>query len=180
MQRTELSEHFQQVLYQSDRKAQRINYVLAFLLAATLIWAGYAEWRKAQQEKIESITLVDNSVEVLGPTSLCPGDAMTTRYSLDIDGTGIILVDDIVQHNNQTVIFSQSRRDYIPASSKRTYEDSWTIPKRPEMSANGNPDWVPGLYVRYITVAASNAYVSRYTDPASFSIQFIIREDCPK
>lgn len=180
MERTELSQQFQQVLHQSDRNAQRINYVLAFLLVVTLVWAGFAEWRKAQQEKIESITLVADSVKTLGPTSLCPGDTMTVRFSLEIDGTGVIIIDDTVQHSTQTVKFSDATRDYVPDSSKRTYELPWPIPERPEMSANGNAEWVPGLYVRYVTVAASNAYVSRYTDPASFSVQLIIREDCPK
>ncbi len=180
MQQIEMSEQFKQVVQKSDQKAQRINQLLAVLMVITLIWAGYSEWRKSQQEKIEAIELVENSVKVLGPTALCPGDTMTIRYSLAIEGIGIIITDDTVQHGTQTVKFSSAIRDYIPTSSKRTYELTWKIPDHPEMSANGSDEWVPGLYIRYITVAASNAYVSRYTDPASFAVQLMIPEDCPK
>lgn len=178
MQQTELSENLQDILKRSEQRVQYINYVLAFLLVITLAWAMYAAWRVGQQEKIESIALVPGSVKVLGSTSLCPGDVMTIRYMLDIVGTGIIITDDTVQYANRTVKFSDALRDYIPGGTRRTYEARWVIPEHPEMTANGEGTWTPGLHIRYITVAASNAYISRYTDPASFKVELFIREDC--
>lgn len=176
---TELSDKLQDILERSEKRVQYINYVLAFLLVVTLVWAMYAAWRSGQQEKLESITLVENSVKVLGPTALCPGDTMTIRYVLDIKGTGIIITDDTVQYANRTVKFSDALRDYIPGDVKRTYEAAWLIPEHPEMTANGEDTWRPGLHIRYITVAAANAYVSRYTNPASFKVEFMMRSDCP-
>jgi hypothetical protein len=182
MQQPELSDHLQGILERSERRVQYINYVLALLLVVTLAWAMYAAWRSGQQEKIESIALVPSSMKVLGPTALCPGDTMTIRYTLDIKGTGIIITDDTVQYANRTVKFSEALRDYIPGDMKRTYESAWTIPEHPAMTANGNDAWHPGLYMRYITVAASNAYISRYTEPASFKVEFLMRppSECPK
>lgn len=178
MQQIELSEQFRHVLQHSEKRVQTINYVLAFLLTVVLIWAMYAAWRSSKQEKITSIELVENSVKVLGPTSLCPGDTMTVRFALDIDGIGAFIIDDFVQHGTQTVKFSQAQRDYSPQSGRRVYELPWVIPEQPEMPANGNSEWVPGLHMRYVTVAASNAYVSRYTEPASFKVGLTILEDC--
>jgi hypothetical protein len=148
MQQGELSVQLQDILKRSEQRVQYINYVLAFLLMVTLVWAMYAAWRSGQQEKIESIALIEDSVKVLGPLSLCPGDTMTIRYTLDIKGTGIIITDDTVQYANRTVKFSEALRDYIPGDMKRTYESAWTIPEHPAMTANGNDAWHPGLYMR--------------------------------
>jgi hypothetical protein len=178
MQQTELSGQFQDFLRQSERRVQYINYILAVLLVIVLVWAVYAAWRSSLQEKIESITLVEGSVAVDGATSLCPGDTLTVRYSLDVEGVGVIIADDSVEYANRTVKFSESRRDIISQSGRRGYEVAWTIPDRPEVSIGEFDEWVPGLYVRHITVAASNIYVSRYTDPVRFWIPFAIKGDC--
>lgn len=180
MQRTELSEHLQEVLAESQRRVQVINYVLAVLLIITLVWAFYAAWRSSRQEKIESISLVPDSVKVIGPSLLCPGDTMTIAYKLDIEGVGVIIADDSVEYANRTVKFSQSLREIINQSGRRSYELAWKIPPKPEMAGNDNAEWMPGLYLRYISIAASNIYVSRYTDPVRFRVPFTIREDCER
>lgn len=179
MQQTELSDRFQYVVERSEKRVQAINYILAALLIIVLLWALYAAWLTSKQEKITTINLVEGSQKVLGPTSLCPGDNMTIHFALNIQGTGVVVIDDSVEYANIPVKFSEAKRDYIPTSVKRTYELAWTIPPVPEMTANGRNDWAPGLYIRYITIAASNAYVSRYTEPASFRIPFTIKKDCP-
>lgn len=179
MQQTELSDRFQYVVERSEKRVQAINYILAALLIIVLLWALYAAWLTSKQEKITAISLVAGSQKVMGPTSLCPGDNMTVHFALDIQGTGVVVIDDSVEYANIPVKFSEAKRDYIPATVKRTYELQWTIPPMPEMTANGRASWASGLYVRYITVAASNAYVSRYTEPASFRIPFVIKESCP-
>lgn len=179
MQQTELSEQLQQVLRRSERRVQVINYVLAVLLAIVLGWALYASWRNAQQAKIESITLVEDSVRVLSPTALCPGDTLAIHFALDVRGTGTVIVDDFVQHKDHTVKFSRGWRDWFQDSSRRIYEDRWVIPSRPEMPVDESGEWIAGDYTRVISVAASNAYVSRYVTPATFGVDFDIRSDCP-
>jgi len=178
MQQTELSDQLQSVLHKSERRVEAINYVLAFLLVVTLVWALYAAWRSGQQEKISAINLVPDSVRVMGFSALCPGETLNVRYALDITGEGVIITDDSVERGNETVKFSQSRREIIDHSGRRTYEDSWTIPPQPDMPVEDNAAWIPGQYIRKISVAASNSYVSRYTDPASFSVPFTIRANC--
>jgi hypothetical protein len=178
MHQTELSGQFQRVLEQSARRVQLINYVLAALLLVVIVWAMYAGWRNSQQEKIESITLVPGSVRVDGPTALCPGDTFAVTYALEIDGVGVLITDDSLKYANHTVKFSTSRREIIDQSGTRTYEDSWVIPAKPDMTINGKEEWVPGLYVRFVSIAASNIYVSRYTDPVWFQTQFMIKEGC--
>jgi hypothetical protein len=178
MQQIELSEQLQQVLQRSERRVQVINYVLAALLAIVLGWALYASWRNAQQAKIESLTLVEDSVRVLSPAALCPGDTLAIHFALDVRGTGTVILDDFVQYQDHTVKFSRGWRDWFGDSGRRIYEDRWVIPSRPEMPVDESGEWIAGDYVRTISVAASNAYVSRYTEPVSFPVGFTIREGC--
>lgn len=178
MQQTELSKQFQAVVQASEKRIALINYVMAVLLVFTLGWALLDAWRTTVQEKIESIRLIPDSVQVIGPTALCPGDTLTIRYSLEIDGTGVVITDDSVKLADRTVKFSDARREIIDQAETRVYEDSWKIPPRPAMAINGESRWLEGSYVRYISVAASNNYVSRYTDPVRFQTNFRIREDC--
>lgn len=178
MHKTELSQNLMDILHHNERRVQIINYILAFLLAIILIWALYAVWRNSRQEKIESITLVPGSVKVIGATTLCPGDSFIIQYTIDVVGTGVITVDDSIEYANRTVAFSGSRREIIPTSGERVYEETWTIPPEPEMLIDGESKWVPGLYVLHIAIAAANNYVSRYTDPVWFDQPFVLRSDC--
>ena len=177
-QQTEISIELRQAVLNGARRMQALNYVLAALLIICIAWGLYATWRGSLQEKISSIDLVPNSVKVLGPTDLCPGDTLKIRYALKIVGVGVVISDDSVKYGDHTVKFSDSRRDIIDQSETRTYEDLWTIPERPAMAIDGELKWVPGTYVRYVSVAASNIYVSRYTDPVRFTVPFTIRADC--
>lgn len=177
---TEMSDQFRQVVERGQRRMQVINYILAVLLIIVLVWAFYASWRQSLQEKISSIDLVPGSVRVVGPTDLCPGDTLTIRYALKIVGVGVVISDDSVKYGDRTVKFSNSRRDIIDQTETRNYEDKWTIPEQPDMEIDGHPGWMPGTYVRYISIAASNIYVSRYTDPVRFTTQFTVKPDCPK
>lgn len=178
MHQTELSDKFQHVVERSDKRVQIINQVLMVLLIIVLAWAFYAAWLSSRQEKISSIDLVKGSVKALGPTSLCPGDTLAVRYALKIDGVGVVIADDSVKYADHTVKFSDSRRDIIDQSETRTYEDYWQIPAHPEMAINGEMEWIPGTYVRFISIAASNIYVSRYTDPVRFEVPFVIKSNC--
>lgn len=179
MQQSELSNRFQYVVERSEKRVQAINYVLAVLLIVVLGWALYAAWLTSKQEKITSIDLVEGSVKVLGPTSLCPGDTTTIAYTLDIEGVGVIITDDSVEYANRTVKFSQSLREIVDRAGKRRYELPWTIPPHPDMAADGVDQWMPGLHLRHVAIAASNIYVSRYTDPVRFTIPLVIKEGCP-
>lgn len=179
MQQTELSNRFQYVVERSEKRVQAINYILAFLLIVVIVWALYAAWLSSKQEKITALTLVPGSVKVVSPTALCPGDTLRIAYALDVDGVGVIVTDDSVKSESRTVKFSQSRREYVDHTTRNIYEDTWTIPPAPEMEISGRQVWVPGNYTRFISIAASNAYVSRYTEPASFGISFTIKKDCP-
>lgn len=177
-QQTELSSHLHEVLRRSERRVQIINYVLAALLVITLVWVFYAAWRTSQQERIDSLTLVPDSVKIIGPTAVCPGDTFTVSYTLDIKGTGVIVADDSVRYDNRTVKFSTMQRDIIDQSTQRTYIDVWRIPPRPMAPVSGDVKWTPGMYTRFISIAASNAYVNRYTDPVWFQVPLLLREDC--
>lgn len=177
-QQTELSSHLSEILRKSERRVQIINYVLAGLLLTILIWAFFAAWRNNQQERIDSITLVPGSVKIVSPIALCPGDVFVVSYTLDIVGTGVVVEDDSVRLGNRTVQFSTMRRDVIEASTQRTYEYARPIPVRPSSAINGELRWIPGQYTHFISIAAFNSYVNRYTDPVSFQVNFLLREDC--
>lgn len=178
MQQVELSDQLQTVLQHTERRVQVINYILAFLLTVVLVWGVYLAWLNSQQPKIESLTLVPGSVRLVSPTALCPGDTLKVAYALDVDGSGVIVSDDTVTKDNHTVKFSVSRREFIDHTLRNIYEDEWTIPDKPEMAINDRLVWVPGKYVRYISIAASNAYISRYTAPALVEVPFTIRSGC--
>lgn len=180
---------FRDAVVQRQEKNQFISYVTAAILIFLLGWALVSWWQNRQLPKIEAIALVENSVVVIGPAEsvapdgameFCPGDTMTIRYQLAIDGEGTIYADDAASHGNQTVKFSQIWRDVV-VTGVRPYENPWDIPSHPDMPIDGQSEWVSGLYTRTISVQASNLYVSRYVKPATFPVVFRMKSksDCP-
>ena len=189
MEQTEIFEMFAPVLKASSSR-RRITDIVAVILL--LVISGFIVnglIRNAAVPKIESLTIVPNSVITIGPAenvsssgglAFCPGDLMTVRYQITIDGAGAIYADDVVHHQNSTVKFSTVWRDVVEAGT-RTYDNEWLIPARPDVTFDGKREWVAGTYQRVISVAASNIYISRYVPPATFDVDFEMAEpkDCP-
>lgn len=187
MQQTEILELFGPMLRQSTQRRRVTDYAAVLLLVIALGWWGYITWLNRQVPKIVSIELVPNSIMVIGPSNrvmtdgrleFCPGDTMTVRYQITIDGNGVIFADDAAHHQNHTVKFSSTWRDIVDPGT-RMYDNDWTIPPQPDMAIDGARAWLPGQYMRVISVAASNIYISRYVPPATFEVPFYISEDCP-
>lgn len=190
MQQSEIFELFRPILQQNAQRRRFTDYGVALLILIILALVGIGYVRNDQVPKIESITLVPGSVVVFGPADgvapngrlqFCPGDTMTVRYDLVIEGEGAIYADDVAHYQNTTVKFSEIWRDVVKAGT-RTYDNEWRIPAQPDMAidgAQGAPrEWVPGNYTRVISVAPSNLYISRYVPPATFEVAFTIAEGC--
>lgn len=187
MQQAEIMELFGPLLRQGAQRRRITDYVAVLLLVIVLAWWGYSSWLNRQVPKVTAINLVPNSILVIGPANrvmpdghleFCPGDTMTVRYQIAIDGSGVIFADDAAHHQNHTVKFSSTWRDIVDAGT-RMYDNDWVIPQRPDMAIDGQRMWVPGRYTRVISVTASNIYISRYVPPATFEVPFYISEECP-
>lgn len=187
MQQAEIVELFGPMLKQGAQRRKVTDFSGLILLLIVSLWWGYSAWRNNQVPKIESIALVPNSVVIIGPAdrvapngelAFCPGDMMTVRYQLDIEGEGVIYADDAAHLRSQTVKFSTVWRDIVEPGI-RTYDNEWQIPPRPDMAIDGDRRWLPGEYTRVISVAASNIYASRYVPPATFEVDLRIPEGCP-
>ena len=174
----ELSGQLERISRENDRRTHAINSILAILLAIILIWAAWAAWRNARQPKIEAITIVTDSVRVLSASDLCPGESLQIGYSVEIDGLGIVIFDDSIQHRDYAVKFSNPRRVIVQGPVTFSMEYEWTIPPRPDMMIDDKHKWAPGNYERFIAIGASNSYISRYVQPAILKIPFEIRSDC--
>lgn len=183
---TEMVELFAPLLKQGAQRRKVTDYAAVVLLAIVLVAWGYSIWRSNQVPKIESITIIPNSVVVIGPAGgvnasgkleFCPGDTMTVQFEIAIEGEGTIYADDAVHHRNHTVKYSDLWRDIV-TSGTRSYQDPWTIPAQPEMMIDGGRAWVAGEYTRVLSIAASNIYVSRYVPPATFRVPFTMGEGC--
>lgn len=186
MQQADLLELFGPILERGAQRRRLTDYAAVALLVIVLAAWGLSLWRNRQVPRIESIQLVPGSVAVIGPAErlrpnhgleFCPGDEMTVRYQLDIDGEGTIYADDVAHRGDQTATFSLLWRDIVNPGT-RIYENTWKIPPRPDMPVDGQRRWLPGIYTRVISVAASNVYVSRYVPPATFDVPFRIAEGC--
>lgn len=187
MQRTEVAELFGPILQKNAQRRRTTDYAAVLLLIVVAIWWGHSAWLTSQVPKIESLTLVPGSIAVLGPADrvaaggnlvFCPGDTMTVRYRLIVDGSGVIYADDAAHYADRTVKFSTLWRDIV-TKGERSYENEWLIPARPDMAIDGERTWRAGEYTRTISVAASNIYISRYVTPAELQVRFRIAEDCP-
>jgi hypothetical protein len=188
MQQTEIAELFGPILQQGTRRRRLADYAAVMLLLFIGALWGYNTWLTGHVPKIDSITLVPNSIVIHGPADriaaggrleFCPGDTMTVQFDLVFEGEGSVYADDAVHHANHTVKFSDLWRDTV-RSGTRTYQDPWLIPAQPETAIDGKREWVAGEYERTISVAASNIYISRYVPPATFTVNFRISQDCEK
>ena len=191
MQQAEIVDLFRPILQQSAQRRRITDYAgVALLIIFVAAW-GWSIWRNNQVPQITSIALVPNSVMIIGPADsvnqsgdmeFCPGDMMTVRYALAIEGEGVIYADDSVDYQDNTVKFSSVWRAYAKEGI-RTYENPWQIPARPEMSIDGRREWMAGEYVRIISIAPSNIYISRYVPAETFEIRFTMKDldkdDCP-
>lgn len=175
------------ILQPSAQRRRITDYSALALLIIVLVAWGFSSWRNGQVPKIESLALVPGSIVIIGPAEsiaangdmeFCPGDIFTVRYQIAIEGEGVIYADDAAHFHNQTVKFSSLWRDIVETST-RTYDNPWQIPARPEMAIDSQREWIPGDYVRSISVSASNIYISRYVLPATFEIPFTIAANCP-
>lgn len=187
-QQTEILEIFGPILERGTQRRRITDYAALILLLIVLVAWGYSTWQNNQVPKITSISLVPDSIVVIGPQDsvsasgameFCPGDVMTVRYQLAIEGEGVIYADDTAHFGNQTVKFSTLWRDYAKPSM-RSYENPWVIPPQPDMPVDGKREWIAGEYQRTISVAASNIYISRYVRPATFAVLFRIGEHCAR
>lgn len=185
MQQAELLEMLQPILQPAAQRKRATDYAAAVLLIIVLAVWGSNSWRNGLVPKIESLALVPDSVVIIGPADsvalsgrleFCPGDPFTVRYQLAFEGEGTIYADDTAHYRNQTVKFSTLWRDYAKPGT-RIYENLWVIPPQPDTAIDGERQWVAGIYVRTISVAASNIYISRYVPPATFEVPFRIAEE---
>lgn len=187
MQQTEVVELFGPLIRHSTRRRRAADYATMILLLIVAVWWGYSAWLSNQVPRIESIKLAPNSTVVFGSADrvapdgrllFCPGDTMTVRYQLAVEGSGTIFADDVAHFHQRTVKFSSAWRDVVDTGT-RSYDNEWVIPSRPDMAIEGQRAWLPGQYTRVISVAASNMYISRYVPPATIRAIFYIAENCP-
>lgn len=119
------------------------------------------------------------AIEVLSDTALCPGDTLTYRPTLHVNGPGVFTIDTTIFRLTPpaTIVFSEAPLRAIFAapivfvSTRRLpIPPTWRDPDTGEMHA-----WEPGQY----ELRRSISTVSRSTEPSIEVIRFEIRSDCP-
>jgi uncharacterized Zn-binding protein involved in type VI secretion len=165
----------------SERLIRRGNYAAVILLGILVAWASVNFYRSSQQEKIESLALAADSIRAIGSNHLCPGDVLTTQFEVDIEGVGVVTLDDTIVHpagGYQIVKYSEPQQNIISRSGRWTFSSVWTVPSRPAVPVDGVYTWKPGEYDMILSLSASNSYISRYTEPVTLTRRFFINADC--
>lgn len=160
----------------SERRAQLNQYIILAVLAFFVGVYALQWWRINQAIKIDRIEV--SNVRLIGPATLCPGEALTIRYNLDVKGFGIIITDGATYRDGAPITYSQSQRIPGDGPATLTLTDDWIIPPRPDMMIFGSREWVPGKYERLVTLAPSSSWVSRFVEPQRFTVPFEIGEGC--
>lgn len=160
----------------SERRAQLNQYIILGVLAFFVGVYFFQWWRISQAIKIDRIAV--SNVRLIGPSAVCPGDHLTTRYDLDVQGFGIIITDGATYRDGQPITYSQSQR--VPADGPATLvlTDDWIVPPQPDMMVHGSREWLPGDYERLVTLAASSSWISRFVEPQRFTVPFQIKVGC--
>lgn len=79
----------------SRKLERRINFVQAILVSLLLIVLAVplaATWWINRQLPVVNTVSIDN-VQLLSPSALCPGDALTFSYDFHAKGAGILVRD---------------------------------------------------------------------------------------
>jgi hypothetical protein len=158
------------------RQIKRINVVLLVLCALLLLGPAFASWWIARQYPAISTISFDN-LQTVGPTALCPGDALIVEYDFHAGGSGVLVRDATVWSliPPRTIIFSTSRRFILEGPVEQHLTEAWHVPDSYiDPSTDQERPLPPGEYKRIVAISSPSA--SRIV--AIGSVEFSIREDC--
>jgi hypothetical protein len=159
-----------------ERRSRLIQVFLLILLVIVFVApVAAALWLRTQYPAISTISF--DNLQTVGPTALCPGEALVVEYDFHAGGSGVLVRDATVWSVEppRTIIFSTSRRFILEGPIEQHLTEAWHVPDSYiDPSTDQTAPLPPGKYKRIVAISSPSA--SRIV--AIGSVEFSIREDC--
>lgn len=147
-----------------------------FLFLAFQIWLT---WRVSQQQYMQQAPIATfGSVRLQTGSAICPGDTIRYSVALDVDDSGVLIVDNTAWQLDPLRILYDAppRRVVVSGDTDLPLYTQFHLPDMYIDPETGDPvPWLPGYYALNSAISTS----SRATVPQIVTIPFSIREDCP-
>lgn len=137
------------------RRQNRAIIVLFFLV---IVVPPLFNWLNTREiPKVSSVSI--NSMQLLSPAEVCPGESLTFRYDLTFQGSGVLIRDLTLWNVDppKTVIFSTARRFILPADiTQQSLVESWRVPRTYySYEVDAQLPLPPGNYHRQIAISST-------------------------
>lgn len=160
-------------LEKRNKISEIILYAGLAFIVGSMIFLWFLINRRVNQ--LNELVISVDHVTPIHTIDLCPGEAVSYRYTLHSNTNGVIEVDAAIWRVEppQTVIYSLPGRMILDGPTDITVTEDWNIPLAP--ITRQVSDMSPGKYERRL--AFRNLYQTE--TPAQLKIPFTIREGCP-
>lgn len=141
-----------------DSALRRQNRAIVVLFILVLLVPPLFDYfSKREIPTVSSVSI--NSMQLLSPAEVCPGDTITFSYDLQFQGSGVLIRDLTLWNVDppKTIIFSVARRFILPADiTQQSLIESWRVPRTYySYEVDEQLPLPPGNYHRQIAISST-------------------------
>jgi|SRR5688572_24447152 len=145
-----------------------------FLIVLVIAYAFYVDWTTPRIRRIE-ITEITRTSDLV----VCPGDMLTARYNLLVEGQGVVVRDTSIQQVSptSTIIFSDMLRAPVIGPLQENVTLAWKVPSEYYDYRSGNfVSLSSGSYLQNIAISSTGR--SPLSDLKTLQFTIDTEENC--